>query len=407
MVERRMTRMLVAARRWLTERLGPGRDGFALAAAILAMVVIGAIVTGGFYTASQEGRIGESTRFAGEAFQVAERGANEIAGTWMRARFEQIPVGGQFDTTMTYAEGTARVSVRRLADRLYFVESTGEGAKGGRYRGATRQVGLFLRTKNFAVRQDRAMQIFGRLWMRGTSEIHGEDQIPTGWSDCEDAGAQAGVVAPDISKQRIDIGGSAEVTGDPPLRADPTLSQDDFTRFGDIDIEELIAMAQSRGKVIPPGTTVTQIGPAVKPGGTACDTGRLYNWGAPADAAHPCHFYFPIIYAAGNLKINADGAGQGILVVDGDLTIRGQFRFYGVTIVRGSFEAEGGAELYGSTVVWGNGVVDTNKVTGNAVVNFSSCAIQRAQEYNDDLARPFPLVARSWIDLSALLEQSS
>lgn len=51
-------------------------------------------------------------------------------------------------------------------------------------------------------------------------------------------------------------------------------------------------------------------------------------------------------------------------------------------------------------VIAANVDLDTSTVLGNALVQFSSCAVTRAVLNNDDLTRMRPLAQRSWVDLS-------
>ena len=57
------------------------------------------------------------------------------------------------------------------------------------------------------------------------------------------------------------------------------------------------------------------------------------NWGDPLNKLSPCFNYFPIIYHQGDLSISGNGYGQGILLVEGNLTVQGRIDFYGPVIV--------------------------------------------------------------------------
>ena len=50
------------------------------------------------------------------------------------------------------------------------------------------------------------------------------------------------------------------------------------------------------------------------------------NWGAPTVKTSPCFNYFPIIYHYGRPQLSGSGAGQGILLVEGNLTVTGTGR---------------------------------------------------------------------------------
>jgi Tfp pilus assembly protein PilX len=57
------------------------RPGFALAVALAAIVIIGAIITGMFFTSTQEYRISRNTALQARALTAAEYGMNSIVGT--------------------------------------------------------------------------------------------------------------------------------------------------------------------------------------------------------------------------------------------------------------------------------------------------------------------------------------
>src|SRR5258705_13658396 len=57
--------------------------GMALAVAIFALVVVGALVAGAFFAGTQEQRVGENQRRVFTSFGVAEAGAQERVMTWI------------------------------------------------------------------------------------------------------------------------------------------------------------------------------------------------------------------------------------------------------------------------------------------------------------------------------------
>ena len=58
------------------------RAGFAMPAVIGALVIIGILVTAGFYMARQELRIGVASNHANMAVNIAQAGANEVMANW-------------------------------------------------------------------------------------------------------------------------------------------------------------------------------------------------------------------------------------------------------------------------------------------------------------------------------------
>ena len=127
------------------------------------------------------------------------------------------------------------------------------------------------------------------------------------------------------------------------------------------------------------------------------------NWGDPTDPSGVCGSYFPIIYAADNISINANDFGQGILLVEKDLAIQGGFTFYGPVIVKGTLKTAGSGGHFEGGVIAANVSLETTTVLGDALVQYSSCAVTRAILNNSSLTRVRPLERRSWVDLSAVI----
>lgn len=106
---------------------------------------------------------------------------------------------------------------------------------------------------------------------------------------------------------------------------------------------------------------------------------------------------------SGSSKINGGGAGQGILLVDGDIWAGGNFDFFGIIITKGMFETGGsGPRVYGA-VISENENGEKQKLSGGSYLQYSSCALERAVENNPNLTRVRPIERRSWVDLSSVV----
>ena len=101
------------------------------------------------------------------------------------------------------------------------------------------------------------------------------------------------------------------------------------------------------------------------------------------------------MYVSGDVTINT-GIGQGILLVEGDLNAQGNVEFFGIVIVRGRLKTAGSGNHFNGAVMAANVDLDQNMVLGNAEVQYSSCAVQRAQQSAGVGA---PLRARGWVQL--------
>src|SRR5216117_399173 len=70
-------------------RIVRNERGMALALAIVALVVTGALIAGAFFAGTQEQRVGENSRRSYQSFGIAEAGANEVIRTWDPIKYNQ------------------------------------------------------------------------------------------------------------------------------------------------------------------------------------------------------------------------------------------------------------------------------------------------------------------------------
>jgi len=378
------------------------REGFALAAAIFALVILGVLATGGFYLARQETRIGMASERGRTAFYLAETGANEVMSEWDMSTFGGLSSWQSATKADTTEDGFWNVQVTLMSNRLYFLTSTGGVLAGEEVLGgASRMVGIVARLITAELQPEAALTTRGVTNIRGTAEVHGEDTDPPGWSafcsgTLEDA---PGILTNDLT----DVGykGDGAVTGDPSVaQASPPLDDDYFRRFGDLEWDQLVAMADIE---LPAGNINNTHPDSTSTG--LCLTGQSYptNWGNPLNPGAACGNWFPIIHVNGTGRIQSGGVGQGILLVDGDLDLRGNFVFHGVIIVQGNFETEGSGNRVFGGVMASNADFDLQKLVGGSVVTFSSCAASRAVENNAGLTRVRPIERRNWVDLSSVI----
>ena len=378
-------------------------SGFALATAILALVVVGALVTAGFFASSQEARVGTSNSQADIAFYVAEQGLQNAVGTVTRGTMRNVGVGSELTRTGTVAIGTRNVgnytvTVRPFGNNLYWAESLGTVTEGGRYAGAQRRVGMVLRTLNFGVPMNGAVTTFGGITLNGNADVSGVDTNPADWNpaDCgPNIPAEAGIYTnPDAP---VNLIGSVNVIGSPAVEY-ANIPTSTFTDFGEIDFDDFAALATW---ILP-----TSLSPNPALTGTGhCNVALMSNWGEPLSRTHPCYNHFPLLYAPNGLSVSGNGRGQGILVVNGDLGISGGFEFYGIVIVSGVFNngtGSGNAQVHGTLLVGSNAqITDVSSYRGTPQIQFSTCAVERAILNNSSLSRLLPVQQRSWVDLTA------
>lgn len=376
------------------------REGFALVVTMLAMLVVGAIVSGGFYAASQESQITKSLSHAEDAFQIAEAGLNTTMATTSARSLDSIAVNGFRNvgpvniTVNANVRGRYSVRISRVGEEMFVFESTANVLRGGRNVGAERKLASAGRLRHVDFDNQAAVVVYGDLTVGGNSEVDGLDSAPFQWAgeDCPPltTGTSAVLTNPGTT---IATQGSGDIDG--PI-TNAVLNAGTFTVFGDLTWNDLVAM---RDKYYPTSQTVN---PAPSVSLTVCNP-ILNNWGDPLNPVSPCFNYMPIIHVGQNLRISSSGSGQGILLVEGDLEISGGFTFYGVVVVKGEIRITGtGGHINGTAMVFGGGSLDSSSaIYGNALLAYNSCAIERAV-LNSQAQRAVPIRHRSWVDATAV-----
>ena len=380
---------------WRDER------GMALAIAIFALVVVGALVAGSMFAGTQEQRVGENQRRVQTSFGVAEAGAQERVMNWdpgtmnKRATYPLDSVAITPNTAAPGGTGTYGGYSYKLGPNVFLIDVTGRDratAQGGGLAGgggARQRIGMIARIApiEFGIRASLTTQ--GGVSVGGNAEIDGTDQIPTGWTSCDQPGPpQAGVRDNGGS---VGTSGAGTVTGNPPVVNDPSINSNTFTTFGGATYNELAA----RATISHPGGNINTA-PSFVNG--QCNKADINNWGDPRSPTSACGSYFPIIHVAGSLMINND-QGQGILLVDGDLTVNGSWDFYGIVIILGDLRTAGGgsadAHFWGG-VMARNADLSTQNLNGHATLNFSSCSILAALQAQSPIGM---MRSRGWVQL--------
>ena len=376
----------------------PPPDGFALPAAVFALIVLGMLVTGGFYVAHEEARGGPVAHHGSRALYVAERGLADVVSQAGVASLVALPLLGDTTYSGTVPDGAWRVTVTRTNPRTFFLDGTGRSVDGEVE--TRRRIGLIAKLAGPSIDLPAALTTQGTLEVGSGSTIVGRDTIPPAWTaHCDPSLAhdRPGVLINE-SEARPTPGTDIDLSGEPALVADPGLDVEGLLDFHGMDWDDLVELASVE---IPGGGTVTGTGPdSTRVGGSyRCRPGPR-NWGDPHSPGSSCYHHFPIIRAAGDLDIASSGSGQGVLLVEGDLTVRGGFEFYGPVIVRGTLSTAGTGGRFIGGVIAANVDLNTSTVLGHARIQYSGCAVTRAVLTNSELSRIRPLTDRSWVDLS-------
>lgn len=371
--------------------------GIALAVAVFALVVIGALVAGTFFAGRLELQTGRNTLMAAEAAEAAEAGLNAALAGQTAASLLALPVDpdpADADTVLPHlAMGYNRSAVRtinRLTEHVFLLRSVGTrtDASGGQM--ASRSIAQLIRLVQVDIDVAAGLTALGDVSLTGSSEVSGLDEVPELWAgvDCPPLQDVTGIR---YNEGEVTFSGNGTVQGVPDTVKDNTLTTDEMKKNFD-KLKSLATLIVSSGN--PPATGPVHVGDPAR-----CDQSVESNWGEPAIQTDPCSNYFPIIYHNGNLSLQG-GRGQGILLVEGDLTATGGMVFYGPVFVSGTFSTAGnknqGAKFYGGVIAGNVLLDDTNKLSGQALVSYSSCAVRRALQNS---STPAPLAERSWVQV--------
>lgn len=381
-----------------TARTETPRRGFALVIALGAIVVIGVLIGGVFFSSTQEVRIGEGTVVQERAFRAAELGLNSALSTWDNLAIAGVTPGTIVTETYAGENWVDTVRITKLNSTTYSLVSTAFAGTGTRSQ-ARKSTGLGVAVVTADLEPLGAVTARGDITIGGSSYITGFDKSPDTWTDCPAlADTLAGLTVGTVNN--IKTSGCTDwscVDGDPEILATPKVNDTTtYFTFGDFDWVSLTAIAT---KVYTQTVTLTGIGPVIAEDGS-CATGVNSNWGAPVHTspAGACEQLFPIIHAkgAGNTLHISGGRGQGILLVDGDLELSGGFEFYGPVIVRGALKTTGtGGKINGAIMV-ANLNLAKNTILGDATIRYSTCAIEKALAA---AASPRRLIERAWVDI--------
>jgi hypothetical protein len=351
--------------------------------AMVAIVVIGALIAGAFFTSTQEYRVGRNTLMDQRAYAAAEAGVTQPIQGWVKSLNLTMANGttNNPDTLQINGGGYSVRRVTRLDDYTFWVMSDGyAGGTTGPLASHHRVNAIYrLAYPSFSV--IGALTVRGKVEVQGSSKVDGNDAIPPQWTTsgiCPPAaGGVAGVAAPDISQ--VCNGNCPEgknpgdrIFGFPAKSENPAAADTNtYYKFGDQNWTTMVASADVK---LSGGNYKTS--PSTS--GGKCNYSDTNNWGDP-ERTTACGDYFPIIYVNGDLKVQANSMGQGVLLVNGDMDMAGGFEFNGIVIVRDDIKSTGnGNHISGSAFAGNTYTTDNTTISGNSEIQYSSCAIDRA-----------------------------
>ena len=367
--------------------------GIALVIALVAIVVIGALVTGTFFAGRIEMSSGRNTVANMQATEAAEAGLAAAIVSWNTAWNNYAIDVDQSQGTSYPVSGNSSVrytqTVRKLGGGNYLITSLGEKLDRGSNVMANRLLAAIAKLSYPWIEVEGAVTSKGTTKVGGNATIDGRNTPPDGWTSCPSAADVAGV----RTNATVTVSGTPQIYGTPPLdENDPGVVDSMFTSpFTSIQPLATIKLVAGTYNSMAPLTTGS---PA------RCDTSNDMNWGEPGrdpGSVSECYSYFPIIYSDGSLHVTG-GKGQGILLVNGDLKMQGGFEFTGIVIVMGEvITTANSSKVTGAILARNVDLGDLSTFGGTPVVAYSKCAIDAALTGS---ARGVLLAERSWAQVN-------
>jgi uncharacterized Zn-binding protein involved in type VI secretion len=370
-----------------------GRTGLALPMVLGSITIVGTLIAGVMYLATQDFRVGANTLNETRAEAAAEIGLNRLTTDWDQNKNTTMAVGDTTRLSYTDVNGASvNVLVSRLPGPFFWAVSEAQTRGNSVQYGSRRRYGGLFRLNTPAMSILGAVTAAGNVKVSGNVTVNGMDAYPTGWS-CSGAltNIPGAVITPTAT---VTINGSVVVNGNPPSTTSTAAADTNtYFNYGSTTYAALAAMAN----VTLAAGTYNGMGPVLS--GTTCNRSSSLNWGDPVrhlPTAAACESYFPIIHFTGDAKLTG-GSGQGILLIDGDLTEAGNFSFTGIVIARGTVRATGNSNaVIGSILAAAVDLGDAVTLAGSTNVQYSSCAVAQV------LSSTSPLVAargRAWVNL--------
>ncbi|HEX6869782.1 MAG TPA: hypothetical protein VF163_01680, partial [Micromonosporaceae bacterium] len=155
----------------------------ALAVAIFALVVIGALVAGTFYAGRLEQQTGQNSFYAMQAAEAAQGAMTQTMQAQNGATLTAIPIDRSTSTSFATVQVGAAYgapSVRRITTSLWLVQSIGSRTNGGQTL-ATSTVAQFYRLNQASFPVNAGLTAIGKVSVGGNSEVSGYDVTPPSW----------------------------------------------------------------------------------------------------------------------------------------------------------------------------------------------------------------------------------
>lgn len=364
------------------------RRGIALVLVLLGVLVTAALAAGVLVAASTQARASGDAMLSLRTTEAAEKGQVAAAARWSRDSNLTMPVGATAGPFVTrYPDSTSSVAfVTRLSRTTYWISARGRSPATGVTLPVESRVGALYTLHVAEPRLAATVSVRDSFMITGAARVDASDTPPPAWGPLCAAlnPPSAAVAAPDTTKVCDGPCGStgSRLTGAPPKLVDSLAgSPGSLNQLGAVTWTSLAAHASH---FLPATAIVTPTARLTSgPGVAQCDTAAADNWGDPSRAT-PCANRFVIVHALGDLIMDG-GAGQGVILGEGDVELRNGAQFFGLVLTRDDVIAS-----IGNNRVWGAVVAsdirraispgpgDLTAIAGGTQIVYSSCALDMA-----------------------------
>ena len=359
----------------------------ALAVAIFALVVVGALVAGAFFAGNLEQATGRNSVYAAEAADAAEAGAATVLADWDQFNLNTIASGETVPLALPQSLGarvTVTPTVTRLNDDLFLVRTFAKRTTPGGSTLAQRSVATVARLSYVTATAKAAVTVTKPIKFNGNSfNVIGNDSMPAGWAGetgCPASGNLAGVRS--ATTTGAASSDNDNLFGNPPQVAnDPTVTTDFFNMFGDVTFADLVKNADI---VLPNTTPYNGAAPSLTAGSPQrCNTADQLNWGEPrrsgADSSRSASTTSRSSTAAARSSSSRPAAvGRASCWSRATSRSRAGSSGPGSSSSRGGIRINGNGNKITGAVLAGRRDRRQNSISGNTTLQYSSCALSKA-----------------------------
>lgn len=383
-------------------RIARDQRGIALPTALFALVVIGALVGGIFFTARIEIKSGENTMSGARATEAAQGGLMmgypQVLGLAAGLTDGQSATGTrtQIGTSPSYYQ----LTVTRLNNYMYLLRSTGEYEGRSGSVSSRRTVAQLIKRFMPELNLQAGATVVGTPNIGGSAVIDASDHTPPGWTNCSAPGAGVPGIRTNSATANVQKASSIVTSA-----ATEVVTSDTSVNNMAAVLDTLFYQLAGQANIVLNVADGATLSGNPNPAGTGtCVKTDLYNWGDPGRGtpANACETYFPIVYINPAMTGSSHGAvklhmvGQGVLLINGDMEVNAGSNYTGLILIRGEFGKANGNTIINGGVVSMNADLDASgsNTTGNLTLNYSRCAVSTAL---NNLAVSAPAAYRGFI----------